>query len=467
MKPLKAPRTLIITFRGRFMANAFILLAAGQGSRMQSDLPKVLHKVAAAPLLVHAMKSGQSLGADRTIIVAGHGADQVSKAAQEFDPECEIVLQAEQLGTGHAVAQAAPALQGFHGDAFVLYGDTPFISPDTLTHMSTARKTHDVVVLGFEAADPGRYGRLLMDGDALLRIVEYKDATDDQRAITLCNSGVVAADCATLMGLVAGLRNDNAAGEYYLTDIVEHARAQGLSCTVVRCPEAETMGVNTRADLAAAEAAFQRNARAELLEAGVTLTAPDTVFLAHDTVIGRDTTIGPNVVFGPDVTIESEAKIEAFCHLEGCHVSSGATIGPFARLRPGAEIGAQARIGNFVEVKNAIFDEGAKANHLSYIGDAHVGKAANIGAGTITCNYDGVMKHRTEIGEEAFIGSNASLVAPVRVGARAMTGSGSVITMNVPDEALAIARAKQENKAGLAKRLKDKLLAMKARGTKG
>jgi len=429
---------------------------------MQSDLPKVLHKVAGAPLLHHAMTAGQALSPAKTVVVTGHGADQVAASAREFDEDVTVVLQAEQLGTGHAVAQARDALAGAAGDAIVLYGDTPFIRPETLEAMIDARARHAVVVLGFEAADPGRYGRLVLEGESLSRIVEYKDASEAERAITLCNSGVICAEASVLFDLVAALGNENAAGEYYLTDIVGLARARGLSAGVVVCDEAETMGINTRAELARAEAAFQTRARAEALDLGITLTAPETVFFALDTVVGRDAIIGPNVIFGPRVTVESEAEIRAFCHLEGCHISRGAVIGPFARLRPGAEIGEEAHVGNFVEVKNAILGDGVKANHLTYIGDADIGDFTNIGAGTVTCNYDGVMKHRTVIGKGAFIGSDTMLVAPVRIGAGAATGSGSVITEDVPAGAMALGRARQVTKEGLATRLFEKLRAIKA-----
>jgi bifunctional UDP-N-acetylglucosamine pyrophosphorylase/glucosamine-1-phosphate N-acetyltransferase len=323
-----------------------------------------------------------------------------------------------------------------------------------------------VVVLGFEPEDPGRYGRLIIDGDNLERIVEWKDASQEERAIGLCNSGVVAVDVGTLFSLVDDVGNDNAAGEFYLTDIVGLARSRGLRTTSVTCPAEETLGVNSRADLARAEEAFQQRARAEALETGVTMLAPSTVFLSHDTVLGRDAVIEQNVVFGPGVTVETGARIRAFSHLEGCHVSTGAIVGPFARLRPGAELANGARVGNFVEIKNADIGEGAKVNHLSYIGDATVGDAANIGAGTVTCNYDGVMKHRTDIGARAFIGSDTMLVAPVKVGDGAMTASGSVITQDVPDGALAVARARQETKPGLATKLFEKLKAAKARRQK-
>ena len=435
------------------METSLVILAAGKGTRMQSDLPKVLHQVAHAPLLAHAMRAGAALQPARTVVVAGHGSDAVAQAADEEDPDATVVLQQEQLGTGHAVLQARAALEGFEGTVIVLYGDTPFIRPETLEAMIAARATHDVIVLGFDTPDPGRYGRLKMECDQLTAIVEFKDASAEERAITLCNSGVMACDAALLFQLLDQVSNDNAAGEYYLTDIVQLSRAAGKSATVVVCPQEETLGVDSRAGLARAEALFQARARAELLEIGVTLTAPETVFLAHDTVIGRDVSVEPNVVFGPGVTVETGATIRAFSHLEGCHVSRGAVVGPYARLRPGAELGEDSRVGNFVEIKNATIDEGAKVNHLSYIGDASVGKGTNIGAGTITCNYDGFMKHHTEIGAGAFIGSDTMLVAPVRGGNNAMTATGSVITRDVEDGALALARARQEVKPGRALKL--------------
>ncbi|MEL7114495.1 MAG: bifunctional UDP-N-acetylglucosamine diphosphorylase/glucosamine-1-phosphate N-acetyltransferase GlmU [Pseudomonadota bacterium] len=437
------------------MSIALIVLAAGQGKRMQSDLPKVMHRLGGAPLFYHAIQSGLSLAPSHTVLVVGHGGDTVRAAAHDLDLELDVVTQDQQLGTGHAVQVAMPALADFAGDAVVLYGDTPFISPATLAAMQTARATADVVVLGFEAADPGRYGRLVMSGDALMRIVEFNDASPEERAITLCNSGVVLASAPTLNALVSALSPDNEAGELYLTDVVEIANARGLTCTVVRCPEAETLGINTRAELAAAEGLFQAKARAAALDDGVGLAAPDTVYFSYDTHLGRDVHVEQNVVFAPGVTVETGATIRAFSHLEGCHVSAGAVIGPYARLRPGAEIGNDARIGNFVEVKNTILVEGAKANHLTYLGDATVGDGANIGAGTVTCNYNGVEKFRTEIGAGAFVGSDTMLVAPVSVGAAAMTASGSVITKNVPDGALAMGRTEQVTKPGAGRRLMD------------
>jgi bifunctional UDP-N-acetylglucosamine pyrophosphorylase/glucosamine-1-phosphate N-acetyltransferase len=449
------------------MSIALVILAAGKGTRMNSDLPKVLHPVGFAPLLSHAMAAGRTLDPARTVIVAGHGAELVADAARTEDETAEVVIQREQLGTAHAVAQARDALEGFTGDVIVHYADTPFVRPETLEAMVAARRAADIVVLGFEAADPGRYGRLVTDGAALERIVEYKDASAAERAITLCNSGLVACDAAILFDLIDAVGNDNAAGEYYLTDIVALARARGLSATAVTCDEAETLGINSRAELAAADAIFQTRRRAEAMEDGVTLMAPDTVYFALDTVIGRDSIVEPNVVFGPGVSVESGATIRAFSHLEGCHVSRGAVVGPYARLRPGTELAEDTRIGNFVEVKNAVIGAGSKINHLSYVGDAEIGSASNIGAGTITCNYDGVMKHRTTIGALAFIGSDTMLVAPVTIGDGAMTGSGSVITRDVPEGALALERAELRIKPGAGRKMFEMLKAKKAKRDEG
>jgi bifunctional UDP-N-acetylglucosamine pyrophosphorylase/glucosamine-1-phosphate N-acetyltransferase len=442
------------------MTTSLILLAAGQGTRMNSELPKVLQPLGGAPLIAHALSAGRALDPQKIVIVAGHGAEMLRKTVTRLDPEAEIVLQSERLGTAHAVAQARSAVAP--GDVVVLYGDTPFIAPETLERLQDARARFDIVVLGFHAADPGRYGRILAEGDTLHAIVEWKDASEAERAITLCNSGVMAAEAATLFDLIDHVGNDNASGEFYLTDVPALARARGLSAGVVICDEAETLGINTRSELAAAEAAFQARKRAEALENGVTMQDAASVWFSFDTVIGRDAILGPNIVFGPGVTVESGARIEAFCHLEGCHISRGATVGPFARLRPGAELAEDVHVGNFVEIKNATLDEGVKVGHLTYLGDAHVGEHSNIGAGTVTCNYDGVMKHRTEIGAHVFIGSDTMLVAPVTIGTRAMTASGSVITQNVPADALAIARAAQTNKPGLATRLMNRLRAIKA-----
>jgi bifunctional UDP-N-acetylglucosamine pyrophosphorylase/glucosamine-1-phosphate N-acetyltransferase len=449
------------------MKTALIVLAAGKGTRMNSDLPKVLHPIAGEAMLIHALSAAAHLEPAHKVVVAGHGAEQVRAAALDHDPEITVVTQEEQRGTAHAVAQARETLAGFEGTALVLYGDTPFVRPETLDRMQAALADHEIVVLGFEAADPGRYGRLVMEGDRLDRIVEWKDATNEERAITFCNSGLIACRAELMFDLIAQVSDENAAGEFYLTDLPGIARERGLSATAVSCDEAETLGVNSRSDLAAAEAAFQARRRAEALEDGVTLMAPETVFFARDTVIGRDALVEPNVVFGPGVTVESGATIRAFSHLEGCHVSRGATVGPYARLRPGAELAEETRVGNFVEIKNARIDEGAKVNHLSYIGDATVGARANIGAGTITCNYDGVMKHHTHIGAGAFIGSDTMLVAPVTVGEGAMTGSGSVITSDVEPYALALSRAPQVEKPGMARKLFEMLKAKKAKSQRG
>ena len=444
------------------MATALVILAAGRGTRMVSDRPKVLHRIGGLSLIGHAMVAGAAAAPERTIVVTGHGAAAVEAEVAALDPGATCVRQDSQLGTGHAVLQAAPALEGFAGDILVLYGDTPFVRGATLARVAAARTRADVVVLGFHADDPGRYGRLVTEGDSLVRIVEAADATPEEAALGLCNSGILAADAATLWRLVRCLGTDNAAGEYYLTDLPGLAVAEGLTATVVTCAETETLGINTRAELADAEAVFQRDRRNAALRAGVTLQAPETVFFAADTKLDRDVVVEPHVVFGPGVRAEAGATVRAFTHLEGCHLGRDAVVGPHARLRPGARIGDGARIGNFVEVKAARIGDGAKVNHLSYVGDATIGPAANVGAGTVTCNYDGVGKHHTRIGAGAFIGSGTMLVAPVSVGAHAMTGSGSVITQDVAPEALAIGRARQVTKPGLATRLMQRLRAVKA-----
>ena len=440
---------------------AVVILAAGKGTRMRSDMPKVLHSIGGAPMLHHAMRAALSLDPERLVVIVGHGGEAVAAAARALAPDAQVREQAEQLGTGHAVRQAEPALEGFDGDLFVLFGDTPFLSPETLTAMRAARGAGaDLVALGFEAGEPGGYGRMVTEPDGtLLRIVEAKDASDADRAIRTCNSGMLVADAANLLGLLARVGNANAKGEYYLTDVVALARQQGLTARLVRCDESETMGINDRVQLAEAEAAFQRRARRAAMLNGATMVAPDTVFLSFDTVVGRDVIIGPHVVIGPGVEIADGAEIRAFSHLEGCRVGPRATIGPFARLRPGAEIGESAHIGNFVEIKNAIVGAGAKANHLTYVGDASVGAAANLGAGTITCNYDGFAKHRTEIGPGAFIGVNTALVAPVSVGENAYVGTGTVVTRDVPAKALALSRAPQTIREGYAQRLRARLKA--------
>ena len=445
------------------MQSVVIILSAGMGTRMQSDLPKVLHNVACEPLLIHSMRTASQIGAHKTIVVTGHGAKDVAKVATSFDPSAEIVNQSEQFGTAHAVDQTRKALLNFDGEVFVLYGDTPFIEPSTLLRMSKERNDGaKVVVLGFNTKRKNSYGRLIISPDGSLEeIVEYKDANTDQRKISFCNSGVICTDSKLLFNLIAEVENNNANNEFYLTDIVKLAKNKNLKCAAVECAENEAMGINSKVELANAETYFQTRKRIEMMLNGVTLIAPETVWFAADTVVGRDTIIEQNVIFGPEATVESHVLIKSFSHIEGAHVSKGAIVGPFARLRPGAELANNSKVGNFCEVKKSQVGEGAKINHLSYIGDTKIGDNANIGAGTITCNYDGVSKHFTEIGESAFIGSNNSLVAPVRVGDKAMTASGSVITKDVPNGDLGIARAPQDNKKGFAVKFFKRLKAIK------
>jgi len=449
-------------------ATAVVILAAGQGTRMRSDSPKVLHGVGGRTLLGHALAAAGSLAPERAVVVVGHGGAAVGAAAMAAHPGALVAEQAERLGTAHAVGCAAGALAGFAGTLFVLYADTPFIRPETLADMARRAAQGALVVLGFEAAEPGRYGRLVLGGDGMLeRIVEAKDASPDEFRLTVCNSGVMAGDAETMLRLIGQVGNDNAQGEYYLTDLVGLARAEGLPVAAVLCDEAETMGVNDRVDLARAEAAFQAEARRAAMLGGATLIAPETVFFSHDTVLGRDVVVGPNVVFGPGVSVADRARIEAYCHLAECRIGAGSTIGPFARLRGGAEIGPDCRIGNFVEMKKARLAEGAKAAHLAYIGDAEVGPGANIGAGVVTCNYDGVAKHQTRIEAGAFIGTNASLVAPVTIGEGAYVATGSVVTEDVAPDALAIARSRQTTLEGRASRLRKTFAARKAAKAEG
>jgi len=445
---------------------AVVILAAGRGTRMVSDRPKPLHEIGGAPMLHHAMRTALALAPTRLAVVVGHGGEAVAAAAQALCPEAAICEQAEQKGTGHAVLAAEGALAGFEGDLYVLFADTPLIRAGTLTAMTAARaEGADLVALGFEARAPGRYGRMVTGPEGMLeRIVEARDASPAELAIATCNSGLMAGECATMLRLLARCGTDNAQGEVYLTDIVALARAGGLTVRAVFCDEGETQGINSRAELAAAEAAFQARARADAMAGGATLIAPETVFLSHDTALGRDVTVEPHVVFGPGVRVAEGATIRAFSHLEGAEVGPGSVVGPHARLRPGTRLGPGARIGNFVEVKNAGIGANAKINHLSYVGDATVGAGANLGAGTVTCNYDGVAKHRTEIGEGAFIGVNTALVAPVAVGASAYVATGTVVTRDVPADALAIARTAQTNREGAAQRLREKLGGAKPKG---
>ena len=442
---------------------AVVVLAAGLGTRMRSGRPKVLHAIAARPLIGHVMAALAPLNPAKTVVVVGPGMEAVAAAARAAAPKLDVlpVVQRDRRGTGHAVRQARVALAGFRGDVLVVIGDAPLLRPETLRRLVAARHAGAgaaIAVLGMELAEPGEYGRMITGPDTTLeRIVEARDASDAERAVTLCNAGVLAADRQGLFELLAKLKPNNAKRELYLTDVVGLARTAGHRCTWTTAPAEELIAVNTRAELAAAEAALQARLRAAAMANGATLVDPATVWFAHDTVLGQDVTIGPGVVFGPGVRVGDGAEIRAFCHLEGVRIGAGAIVGPFARLRPGAEIGAGAHIGNFVEVKNARIGAGAKANHLAYVGDARVGPEANIGAGTITCNYDGFAKHETDIGAEAFIGSNATLIAPVRIGARAVVAGGSTVTDDVPADALSFGRARQTTKRGAAKALRARL----------
>lgn len=440
-----------------------IILAAGKSTRMKSALPKTLHPIASRPMLGHVLDAvSDSIGAS-TILVIGPGMDNVATYAKSITPDLSIAIQQNQRGTGDAVKAALPLIATKSGVALVIFGDTPLVRSETLSSMVEACTTDTpIVVLGFEAVNPTGYGRLVLDAKgALTAIVEQKDATAEQRAITLCNGGAMAIRLEHLGRLLDQLTDTNKAGEYYLTDVPAFARAGGLGCTVVIAPEADIQGVNSRADLAAVEAEMQSRLRTRAMANGVTLSDPSTIYLSADTIIGADVTIGQNVVIGPGVEIASGVTIKPFSHLEGGIIAEGAQIGPFARIRPGSEIGRDAHIGNFVETKKAKVEEGAKINHLTYIGDARVGARANIGAGTITCNYDGFNKHFTDIGAGAFIGSNSSLVAPVKIGDGAYTGSGSVITKDVSADALAVERSKQFEKQGWAASFRAKFLSQK------
>lgn len=419
---------------------AVVMLAAGLGTRMKSDVPKVLHPLAGRAMVAHLLDTLAALAPERVIVVIGEGMDAVARAVAPHP----TVVQSPRAGTGHALMAARAALADFHGDVLVVYGDTPLITLPTLQRMLAARRAQAdpaVVVLGFHPDDPAAYGRLILGPDGSLdAIVEANDASPEQRALGLCNSGVMAIDSKRLFGLLDRVGNDNAKGEYYLTDIVHLARSDGLACGFVEGGADELIGINCRADLAAAEAIVQDRLRERAMAGGATLIDPRTVWFSWDTEVGRDVSIGPSVVFGPGVRIGNHVKIAGFCHFEGAVVEDGAVLGPFARLRPGVVIGPDAHVGNFVEIKNAAVEQGAKVNHLSYIGDARVGAKANIGAGTITCNYDGFFKSHTDIGAGAFIGSNTCLVAPVTIGDGAIVGAGSAIGKDVPADALAVTR---------------------------
>jgi len=448
---------------------AAVILAAGQGTRMKSDLHKVLHPIGGRAMLHHLMASVDELGPSRTVVVVGSGREQIEGAVAG---RAATALQEPQLGTGHAVQQAEAGLDAFAGDVLILYGDVPFVRPQTMRMMLERLHADDapaVVVLGFEPADTLQYGRVIAGADGTIeKMVEHKDATEAERACRLCNSGLMAARAEDLFALLGRVGNSNAAGEYYLVDVVNVAREAGRrSAVVVTDDPGEVAGINSRAELARAEAQWQDLKREEAMAGGASLRAPETVFFSYDTFIGRDVTIEPNVVFGPGVSVADGATIRAFSHLEGATVGEKCEIGPFARLRPGTELGKGAKIGNFVEIKKTVMGEGAKANHLTYLGDSEVGAGANIGAGTITCNYDGYFKHKTVIGERAFIGSNSALIAPVRIGADAIVAAGSAVSRDVDAGELRMVRAEQMVKPGWADRFHDAMKKKKAAEKKG
>ncbi len=441
---------------------AAIVLAAGQGTRMKSDLHKVLHPIAGRPMLMHLMASVDALSPVRKVVVVGSGKEQLETA---LAGSADLAVQEPQHGTGHAVRSAQSSLSDFDGDVLILYGDVPLVPTATMQAMIDRLNASDapaVVVLAFEPDDTQSYGRVIAVGDRIVKMVEHKDATDDERACRLCNSGLMAVRADDLFSLLARVDNDNAAGEYYLVDIVNIANADGRICAVIRTDPLSVAGINSRAELVAVEGKWQQRRRAAAMADGATLIAPKTVWFAWDTVIGRDVVIEPNVFFGPGVTIADNVTICAFSHIEGATIATGCQIGPYARLRSGSVLCKDVKVGNFVEVKNARFGRGAKANHLSYVGDADVGANANIGAGTITCNYDGYYKYRTVIGPGAFIGSNSALVAPVTIGERAIVGAGSVVTADVAAEALVLVRPEQREKPGWAKRFREAMAKKKS-----
>ena len=432
-----------------------IVLAAGEGTRMRSSTPKVLHAIGGRTLIAHVLSAATEAGGADIAVVVGPGRDDVAAAARKLAPQAQVFEQRERRGTAHAVLAARKAIEAGADDILVMFADTPLVRPETLARLRTALADGAAVaVLGFTPKDPGGYGRLVMDGKQLAAIVEEKDATPAQRKIGFVNGGLMALSGKNALAILDKIGNANAKSEYYLTDAVAIARDRGLTAVAIETAEDDVRGINTKAQLAETEGVLQNRLRAQAMEAGVTLVAPETVFLSSDTKLGRDVTIEPNVVFGPGVTVEDGATIRSFSHLEGAHVGRGARVGPFARLRPGAKLGVDVHIGNFVEVKASTIEDGAKANHLAYIGDARVGEGANIGAGTITCNYDGVDKHKTDIGKGAFIGTNSSLVAPVTIGDGAYIGSGSVVTKDVPADALMFERAEPVTKLGWAARFR-------------
>ena len=442
------------------MARAAIILAAGQGTRMKSAKAKVMHTIAGLPILGHVIAAARGAGAERIVVVLAPGAVDVEAFA--LKQGAETVVQDKQLGTGHAAACAREALKDFAGTLVVTYGDMPIVTAATFEASFATQEKAGMAIVAFHSRSTA-YGRVITKSDGLLeRIVEYRDANAAERQVELCNAGILAANAKSFFRWAGELKNNNVQKEYYLTDIPTIAKADGIGCSVVTVDESETMGVNSRAELAVAEAAMQQRLRSRALDSGVGMTAPGTVFLSFDTVLEPDAQIGPYVVFGPGVTVKSGAEIRAFSHLEGAVVARGALVGPYARLRSGADIGEDAHIGNFVEVKNAKIETGAKANHLTYLGDARVGAGANIGAGTITCNYDGFDKYHTDIGAGAFIGSNSALVAPVKVADGVYVGAGSVITKETSKDALAVTRAEQKEIPGWAEKFRTRKRAEKA-----
>jgi bifunctional UDP-N-acetylglucosamine pyrophosphorylase / glucosamine-1-phosphate N-acetyltransferase len=441
---------------------AAIILAAGKGTRMKSDLHKVLHPIAGRPMLMHLMDAVDALSPAKKVVVVGSGKDQLEKA---LDGSAELAVQEPQYGTGHAVQMAQGALSGFDGDVLILYGDVPFVPTHTMQGMIDRLNAADapaVVVLAFEPDDTQSYGRVITEGDRITKMVEHKDATEAEHACRLCNSGLMAVKARDLFGFLSRVTDENAAKEYYLVDIVNIANEDGRHCAVVKTDPFDVAGINSRAELAQMEGKWQQRRRLRAMDDGATLIAPKTVWFAYDTVIGRDVLIEPNVFFGPGVSVADHAKIRAFSHIEGATIGAHCEVGPYARLRPGAVLEEKAKVGNFVEVKKSRMGKGAKANHLSYIGDADVGAGANIGAGTITCNYDGYFKYQTVIGEGAFIGSNSALVAPVKIGAGAIVGAGSTVTKDVADGELRLVRAEQSAKAGWAYRFNEAMKRKKA-----
>lgn len=443
---------------------AIVILAAGKGTRMKSNLHKVLHPIAGRPMLEHLLASAEELRPKRRVVIVGAGREQIE---DQLGERATYRVQEPQLGTGHAVQQAEDALEDFDGDVLVLYGDVPFVKAATMRAMT--ERLHDgddpaVVVLGFEPADPLAYGRIVADSDGkIAKMVEYKDASEQERACGLCNSGLMAARKADMFALLRRVGNDNTQSEYYLPDAVNIAIEDGRICAAVRTgDETEVAGINSRSELAAAEAQWQAHKREEAMENGVTLRAPETVYFSYDTEIANDVTVEPHVVFGPGVSVARGALIRSFSHLEGASVGKDCSVGPYARLRPGAVMEKGSFVGNFVEMKKATLGEGAKASHLTYLGDAIVGAGANIGAGTITCNYDGYFKYKTEIGARAFIGSNSSLIAPVRIGRDAIVAAGSAVTRDVADGELRMVRAEQLVKPGWADRFHDAMKKKKA-----